>query len=142
MHPLAETIAAAKVIAGKMKKLGDELNALDEELAKYEQRIEAEALKVAETDAKGTVRAEIETESGTVKITWPLATLKLTEENFAAAKELAGPAFAKIAEKIPVTHKLLKAARDLIPALLSKAASEKLLKLLSGTPAAPRISYF
>jgi hypothetical protein len=141
MHPLADTIAAAKDIAAKLATLDGQTKALQGELAVLEESIEAFGLKVAEKDAKGTVRAEIVTESGTVKLTWPLATLKLTEDNFAEAKKLAGAAFGKIAEKIPVTHKLVKAARDLIPALLSKASADKLLKLLGSTPAAPRVSY-
>jgi len=141
MSDLNHSIAQAKLLRHRIEAAELSLKNLRAELAPLEETIVAAAEGIAETDAKGTRRAELVTPDGTVKITWPIATLKLTAENLADVRALAGDAFSKIAEKIPLTHKLLKSAREVIPALFTAAKAKKLHALLLAEPAAPRLSY-
>lgn len=120
------------------KDLSAHIQTLKAELAEHEKEILAAAKPAAVQDEKGTVRFDL---PKLVKIVWPIEPLKLTVENLKAAKELAGDEWNHIAERIPLTHKLAKAARDLIPALLTPAKAAKLLALLKGEAAPPRITY-
>lgn len=138
---IATIISAARRRESQITRLEEQLAALKASAAKLKARIVLEADKTSLTDEKGTKRGEVVTESGTAKVTWPVASLALTKENLTRAKAIAGPAFGKIAEKIPVSHKLLKSARDLIPALLSKGKAQKLLTMLAGEPSSPRVTF-
>lgn len=120
VYALTQTIAQAKLINARIAEAQKTIKALTAELQPLEEEIIAAAEKVATIDEKGTRRADLQTPEGNVKITFPIATLKLTEDNLAEAKELAGDAWKKIAEKVAVPFSLVKAARELIPALLPK----------------------
>ncbi|HEX8310620.1 MAG TPA: hypothetical protein VF614_04825 [Chthoniobacteraceae bacterium] len=138
---ITESIAAARLLESRIIDAKAALALLEADLAEHEKVITAAVKAVAVKDEKGTLRGELVTEQGTAKITWPIAALKLTEANIADVKKLAGDAWSKLAERVPVSHKLVKSARDLIPVLLTPARGQKLLALLEANAAAPRITY-
>jgi hypothetical protein len=101
---ITESIAAARLLESRIIDAKAALALLEADLAEHEKVITAAVKAVAVKDEKGTLRGELVTEQGTAKITWPIAALKLTEANIADVKKLAGDAWSKLAERVPVSH--------------------------------------
>lgn len=141
MFDLAVSIYRAAVLKRRIKRTEQVLEQRKERLAAEEQVILVAAEKVAKPTESGGRSAILEGIDGqSVHVSFPRPSLKLSAENLVQARKLAGPAFAKLAEKVSVPFKLVKSARELAGVLLTPARAKKFCDLLASDNS-PRLTY-
>jgi len=133
----------------EISKLVDEAGALDAECKEKSKRLaEIKRLLQAEAEArpdahqaggKGGMHWIFDGEKHQVAVTFPDPSISLREDAVTAVKEIAGEDFPQLFDR-EVSFKPVKAFREILSALLTKAKAKKLLKLCEQTPS-PRIAF-